>query len=95
MNVNHSLLDFFLNAGPVVKFVMIILLLASILSWTFIFQRWSFLAKVRRQMQKFEKKFWSGIDLRAYYQELLKQKNTVGLGTIFTSGFQRIHALKG
>ncbi len=94
MTANHSLLSFFSNAGPVVQIVMAILLLASIISWMFIFQRWSFLTAVRRNMRKFEKQFWSGVDLQQFYQIVANQKQVPGLANLFCAGFKeflRLH----
>lgn len=88
MNLDHSLLDFFFNAGPVVKAVMGILLIASLISWTFIFQRWSFLSKVGRVSRKFEKQFAKSKQITEFYAELEKQKNKIGLSTIFCVGFK-------
>ncbi len=87
MTLNHSLLGFFLNAGPVVKIVMLILLIASIMSWTFIFQRWCFLRKVSQQMRQFEKKFAEADNLVTVYEEVNK-KNDIGLTKMFVVGFK-------
>lgn len=88
MNFDHSLLDFFINAGPVVKVVMLILLIASIMSWTFIFQRWSYLSKVARKSRGFEKKFNKTKNMTELYQTLSQKKNIVGLGEIFLAGYR-------
>ena len=88
MTANHSLLSFFSNAGPVVQIVMAILLIASIISWMFIFQRWNFLSAVRRNMRKFEKQFWSGIDMQQFHQMVNKQNQVPGLVNLFNAGFK-------
>ena len=46
------------------------LVLASVISWMMIFQRWLFLRKALSEINSFEDHFWSGIDLRAFYNEL-------------------------
>jgi biopolymer transport protein TolQ len=94
VNINHSLFDFFLNAGPVVKLVMLILLLASIISWTFIFQRWSSLKRTRKNIRLFEKEFWSGIDLSSYYNKISQSPNLLGLESIFVAGFREFNRLR-
>ncbi len=66
---------------------MLILVLASLISWTFIFQRWFFLAGVKRKLKKFEKQFWSGVDLKQYYATVKAQKNNLGICSMFTAGF--------
>lgn len=86
MSVNHSLLDFFINAGPVVKIVMLILLIASLLSWTFIFQRWSFLSKAQRQLNSFDKQFRNADNLVALFEKY-NTKKVSGIPNIFVKGF--------
>jgi biopolymer transport protein TolQ len=88
VNSDQSLLSFFTNAGAVVQIVMFILLLCSIFSWTFIFQKSSFLKSVNKRLRSFEKTFWSGIDVRQFYQTLSQQKNKVGIETVFIAGYK-------
>jgi biopolymer transport protein TolQ len=88
VDVNHSILSFFWSAGPVVKVVMLILLAASILSWTYIFERWIYLKKILRESAEFEQKFWSGIDLKSFYQSLTVNQQRTGLAEMFVAGFK-------
>ena len=70
MSISHStLLNSIFDAGPVVKAVMIILLAASLVSWSFILQRVFFFNTIKRNMQKFEKRFWSGDTLEEIFKE--------------------------
>jgi biopolymer transport protein TolQ len=83
-----SIWSFIVNADFIVKCVMVILLLASIASWTLIIQRMRLLKQRRAEAQAFEKRFWSGLDLTQLYTQLDKQKNKIkGLASIFHSGF--------
>ncbi|MYE81826.1 MAG: protein TolQ, partial [Gammaproteobacteria bacterium] len=75
-------------ASPLVQFVMVILALASVISWMMIFQRWFALNRVRRQMDDFEEEFWSGVDLRELYGELEEEEHLNGSETVFQSGFR-------
>ena len=65
-----SAIELFLQAGIVVKSVMIILILASIISWIIIFERYIFFRKANENRFIFEDKFWSGTDLNELYSEL-------------------------
>ena len=49
-----SILELFLNASLVVKSVIVILVLASILSWMVIFERWLYIGKVNQEFLNFE-----------------------------------------
>ena len=60
-----SILELFLNASIVVKSVIVILILASIVSWMIIFQRWIYIKKVNQEFFNFETRFWSDSGLEA------------------------------
>ena len=60
-----SILELFLNASIVVKSVIVILILASIVSWMIIFERWIYIKKVNQEFFNFETRFWSDLGLEA------------------------------
>jgi len=83
------------NASPIVQIVMVILLLASVMSWTFIFRKWKTLSKAKRAADDFEKRFWSGGDLGAIYKQVQhKGKRTYGMENIFEAGFKEFARLR-
>lgn len=86
MSNEHTLIELFLQAGPVVKLVMLILLAASILSWTLIIQRGKVLKQALQAQKQFENVFWSGGNLTQLYQQQQHQSSQ-GLGAIFNAGF--------
>lgn len=55
-----SLLGMFLQAGPVVKIIMLVLLLASFWCWAIIFDKLIRLKALKIKTAKFERDFWSG-----------------------------------
>ena len=59
MSFDASLLGYFIHAGIVVKAVMLILIGASIFSWTYIMQQAFFLKDLRQSAHQFERAFWS------------------------------------
>jgi len=61
------------TSDPLVKFVLFVLLCASVWSWAIIFTRLGLLKKAQKAVVIFENFFWSGIDLSAYYQKLSKK----------------------
>ena len=61
--------EMFLRADIVVKSVMILLVLASLWSWTIIFNKSTALSGLKRKAKKFEKMFWSGQSLDELYQQ--------------------------
>ncbi|MFZ1576189.1 MAG: protein TolQ [Chromatiaceae bacterium] len=95
MYAELSLLDLVLHASFVVQFVLLILVLASILSWTMIFDRARVLRKAARAAVEFERRFWSGGDLSALYRDLGQDdKSLTGLAAIFRSGFKEYVRLR-
>lgn len=88
MAADQSLWMYFFNASPVVKGVMLLLIAASVLSWTMIFQRGFFLKRAQGEIVSFEDLFWSGAELSQLYAELKNQNRpTEGLASIFIAGF--------
>ena len=64
-----SVIHMFMGADWIVKTVMLLLLIASIWSWTIIINKWLALGTLRRRAAKFEKVFWSGQSLDELYQQ--------------------------
>lgn len=97
MSPEPSLWSFIANASLVVKFIMFLLLIASVISWTIIFQRWFFIKNAQYAIKTFEAKFWSGTDLAEFFQEIrernLKNKKLAGLEHIFYTGFREFSRL--
>jgi biopolymer transport protein TolQ len=64
-----SVVSLFMRADLVVKTVMLLLLFASLWSWTIIINKSLALSALRRRATKFEKVFWSGRSLDDLYQQ--------------------------
>ncbi|MCY6379311.1 protein TolQ [Hoeflea prorocentri] len=74
----------FVEAGFVVKLVMIGLVAASIWTWAIIIDKSVNYARARRQFDRFEQVFWSGQSLEDLYQ-MLTDRNTSGMSSIFVA----------
>lgn len=95
MNYDTSLLNYFFHASIVVKAVMLILISASVLSWTYILQRGSYLRSISQAAGRFEKAFWSGEDLTQLYADGGKHRGTCGgLEAIFYAGFKEFQRFR-
>jgi biopolymer transport protein TolQ len=92
-----SLIDLVLNASITVQLVMAILLLASMLSWFMIVQRFIYYRNARNEMYDFEERFWSGIDLSQLYREGNERAADghvmLGMESIFRAGFKEFSRL--
>ena len=65
-----TLWSLFMQAGFVVKFVMLGLIGASIWTWAIVADKWISFNKFRRQLDQFEQVFWSGQSLEDSYQNM-------------------------
>ena len=83
MTEQLSVFELMVNASLLVQFVMLLLVLASVVSWVMIFQRWFALNRVQREMDDFEDYFWSGIDLRQLFSELDESEALTGIENVF------------
>ena len=84
-----SVLNLFLDAGIVVKTVMFILLIASLLTWIVIVERYNFYKKIKLINDSFLDRFWSGDDLNALYSELENHEGPLfGSLGVFKSAFK-------
>ena len=83
------------NASFIVQLVMLILLAASVVSWTVIFQRLQVYRKARQAIRDFENRFWSGMDLGQLFRECAGQPNPdSGEEQIFKAGFKEYTRLR-
>ena len=89
-----SVLNLFLQAGIVVKVVMILLFMASILSWIVIVERYKFFRKVKNENNIFLKKFWSGKDLSILHKEIQDKEVLYGSMNLFKNSFDEFHQIE-
>ncbi|AVA22753.1 protein TolQ [Rhizobium sp. LEGMi198b] len=82
-----TLWSLFMQAGLVVKLVMLGLLAASVWTWAIVIDKYLSYARARRQFDHFEQVFWSGQSLEELYRTLSERTNT-GLGAIFVAAMR-------
>jgi biopolymer transport protein TolQ len=82
-----SLWGLFMQAGWVVKLVMIGLVLASVWSWAIVFEKFVSYRKMRAAIDRFEQNFWSGQSLEELYRTLA-DRSTLGMGAIFVAAMR-------
>ncbi|MDY6891938.1 MAG: protein TolQ [Pseudomonadota bacterium] len=82
------------NATVTVQVIMLLLFLASFISWVMIFQRHQVLRKAHRSMRQFEDRFWSGVDLAQLFRDVNQSPNPAcGVENIFRAGLQEFTRL--
>ena len=84
-----SILTLIANASLVVQAVLALLLLLSLLSWTYIFQKFFIFKKTQKQVDAFERKFWSGAELTGLLEECQNKGAATGIEErVFMAGMQ-------
>jgi biopolymer transport protein TolQ len=82
-----SLMTLFLEAHIVVKIVIVGLLLASVWTWAIIVDKTLLYGRIRRQMDRFEKLFWSGQSLEELYRSLSGRTPTA-MASVFVAAMR-------
>ncbi len=95
MTADLSLLELILNASILVQLVIVILLVASLISWTMIFRKLTTLRRARATADEFEDEFWSGQDLVSIFNRInTHDYEATGMERIFYSGFKEFARLR-
>ena len=75
------------NAHILVQLIMALLLILSVVSWTYIFRKVFALRAARSQTEQFERSFWAGGNLHTLHQSASAQRDQSGpLARIFEAG---------
>jgi biopolymer transport protein TolQ len=90
-----SFVQLILNASLMVKFVMLVLVIASVVSWTMIFSKRVVLNRARSAADRFEEEFWSVEDLGPLYNKISSKRHAPsGMERIFEAGFKEFARLR-
>jgi biopolymer transport protein TolQ len=83
-----------LHASLPVQLVMLLLAIASVISWTMIFRKWFVFRVAESEATRFEQKFWAGGNVNQMYAELLRNENKqTGMASVFVEGFREYKRL--
>ena len=91
MNVNGDLsfVSLIMGASIPVQIVMLILILASLFSWKYIFIKIKTIKAAEEDAEEFEKYFWAGAQLKQLYDSASAMgANIGGLKAIFKAGYK-------
>ncbi len=91
MQSDLSVIALILEATLPVQIVMILLLLASVYSWTIIFTKRRLIKKTQAASDEFEASFWSGGDLNTLYRGAAREGKGIGMSSIFGAGFREFN----
>lgn len=95
MNADLSIISLITEASLLVQAVMLLLLLASLVSWKMIFSKFRELRDARSAANDFEDRFWSGGDLSVLYNKIASRSyDRTGMEVIFEAGFREYARLR-
>jgi biopolymer transport protein TolQ len=81
-----TVLSLIIDAGPVVKFVLVILLFFSVFSWAIIFYKYRFLSRVEKESEEFRRSFDKDKDWDRLYQ-LTKKLTLSPMANLFKTAY--------
>lgn len=74
---------------------MVVLVIASVMSWALIFGKSRQLRRAKRMAEEFEQDFWGSSDISGTYSKLTMRRGTLdGLERIFEAGFSEFGRLR-
>ncbi len=90
--MNADLVRLVLDASIPVQIVMLLLVIASLMSWSIIFTKRRLIRRTKNASDEFEAAFWSGGDLNTLYSSATRAKGgSIGMSSIFESGFREFN----
>ena len=84
MGNNISFINLMLQASLIVKLVMLILIIASIASWSIIIHKVQTIKAYKKQMAAFENEFYAGTPMENIFNRMQHNGRQNGMASIFT-----------
>jgi len=92
MTGDMSVIGLLIEASIPVQVVMLLLVIASLMSWSIIFSKRRLIRRTKNASDEFEAAFWSGGDLNTLYSSATRAKGgSLGMSSIFESGFREFN----
>jgi biopolymer transport protein TolQ len=92
MTADMSVISLLWEASMPVQIVMLILIGASLMSWSIIFTKRRLIRRTKGASDEFEAAFWSGGDLNTLYRSATRAKGgSIGMAGIFEAGFREFN----
>ena len=92
MTGDMSVIGLLIDASIPVQLVMILLVIASLVSWSIIFTKRRLIRRTKNASDDFETSFWSGGDLNTLYSSATRAKGgSLGMSSIFEAGFREFN----
>ncbi len=88
MTPDMSFTHLIASASLLAQIVLVLLLMASVLSWAMIFSKRALLKRIADAAEQFEDRFWSGGNLADLYESVRRDKSLEGVAAIFSAGYE-------
>ncbi len=85
----HNVIDLIFNSGPVVQLVLLVLAVASVLTWGIVIAKFFTFQKAKLQTDKFFKIFWTSRNLEEI-SRTTKPLSTSPVTNVFSSGYTEL-----
>jgi biopolymer transport protein TolQ len=85
----HGILDLVRGSGPVVQFILYLLILFSVASWGIIVYKFRQLRRAKRESEKFIDVFWERRNLSSIH-EASRDLKACPVGQVFRSGYEEL-----
>ncbi len=95
MTTDMSFVHLITQASALVQLVMLLLLLASVMSWFIIFQKGRLIRGAQKDAKQFEDQFWAGKDVTQLYKQICANNKNSGMAAIFEMGYREFMRQKG
>lgn len=94
MPTDTSFIGLVMQASAIVQIVMLLLLAASVVSWSIILRKRTMIIEATENSDEFETSFWSGGDLTGIYREISgRGESPENMAGIFEAGFREFRRL--
>lgn len=95
MTSDLSFFHLITNASLPVQAVMLMLVAASVMSWTMIFRKRAWLRRAKQAADLFEERFWSLEELTPLYKRISSQRyEGAGMELLFEAGYKEFSRLR-
>lgn len=91
--IGSDIVQMIIHAGPMVKFVLLVLFLFSFISWTIIFMKFRLLKRAASQTDDFLELFWENRDMKRIYTES-ERMGSSPVASLFRAGYAELSRIK-
>ncbi len=89
----HDIVQMIIHAGFMVKFVLLVLLVFSVISWAIILVKYRLFGKAKKETLAFLELFWEERDLKKIYDESEEFKHSP-VALIFRAGYAELNRIR-